>query len=145
MPNPAEVNILLVEDDEIDVRFIKKTFQTHKIDNPIYLASDGVEALEILRGEGGHEQLQRPYLILLDLNMPRMSGIQFLKELRGDPKLSDSIVFVLTTSEHDDDKESAYALNIAGYLLKSGIGGDFVNAVHMLEHFMVSIQFPTNK
>jgi len=65
MPNPGEVNILLVEDDDIDVRFIKKTFQTHQITNLIYVASDGIEALEILRGDGEREQLQRPYLILL--------------------------------------------------------------------------------
>ena len=145
MPETSQVNILLVEDDQIDVRFIKKTFQSHRITNPIYVASDGIEALEILRGEGGREPLARPYLILLDINMPRMNGIQFLQELRGDPRLSNSIVFVLTTSAHDQDKESAYAHNVAGYLLKSGIGGDFMNAIRMLENFLVSIQFPSEQ
>jgi len=74
--------------------------------------------------------------------MPRMNGIQFLKELRGDPRLSDSVVFVLTTSDHDEDKESAYEHNVAGYLLKSGIGNDFMTAIRMLDSYMDSIQFP---
>jgi len=92
MPEHCEVNFLLVEDDAIDVRFIRKTFQTHKITNPLHVACDGVEALEMLRGDGGRERIPRPYLILLDLNMPRMNGIQFLKELRADSTLCDSIV-----------------------------------------------------
>jgi len=142
MPSFPEVNILLVEDDEIDVRSVKRAFQTQKIANPIFQASDGVEALEMLRGEAGHAPLPRPYLILLDLKMPRMNGIQFLHEIRADTELHDSIVFVLTTSDDDRDKVAAYEKNVAGYLLKQDVGDDFMNAIRMLDYFTISVQFP---
>ncbi len=103
-----DVHILLVEDDMMDVRIIERTFEKHKIANPVHVANDGVEALEILRGQNGHAPLPRPFLILLDLNMPRMDGITFLQKLRQEPKLHDSIVFVLTTSDDDRDKVAAY-------------------------------------
>lgn len=143
MPSFPEINILLVEDDEIDVRSVKRAFQSLKIANPIVQASDGVEALEILRGEAGHATLARPYLILLDLKMPCMNGIQFLHEIRADPALRDAIVFVLTTSDDDRDKVAAYAKNVAGYLLKQDIGDDFMHAIRMLDYFTLSVQFPS--
>jgi len=137
-----EVNILLVEDDEIDVRSIKRAFQAQKIANPMFEASDGVEALKMLRGEAGHKTVPRPYLILLDLKMPRMGGIQFLHELRADPALRDSIVFVLTTSDDDRDKVAAYENNVAGYLLKQDVGDDFMHTIRLLDCFTISVQFP---
>ena len=138
----AKVNILLVEDDEVDVHAVKRGFQRQKISNPVYLASDGVEALEVLRGEGGREKIPRPYLILLDLKMPRMTGIQFLEVIRQDEALRDSIVLVLTTSDDDRDKTAAYRQNVAGYLLKQEVGEDFMNAIRMLDLFTISVQFP---
>jgi CheY-like chemotaxis protein len=103
-----DVNMLLVEDDVMDVRIVQRTFQKHKIANPIYVACDGVEALDMLRGHNDHTPLPRPFLILLDLNMPRMDGIMFLQTLRQDPDLHTSLVFVLTTSDDDRDKVAAY-------------------------------------
>ena len=137
-----DVNILIVDDDQVDVRAIQRGFQKHKISNPMYVASDGLEALSMLRGDQGQPKLPRPYLILLDLNMPRMNGHQFLKELRSDPGLSDSIVFVLTTSVTDEDKVAAYQQHIAGYLVKSEVGHGFLTAIEMLERFVVTVQFP---
>ena len=144
MARSSEVSILLVEDDEIDVRAVKLALRKEKITNPIHVANDGVEALEILRGEAGHEPISRPFLVLLDLKMPRMNGLQFLKEIRADSDLRESIVFVLTTSDDDRDKMAAYECNVAGYLLKDNAGGDFMNAVRMLEYFVISVQFPPN-
>ena len=142
MSGSLEVNILVVDDDDIDVRAVKRGFAAQKISNPIYVASDGVEAIEMLRGEGGRDPLPRPYLILLDLKMPRMNGIQFLDEIRKDPDLRGSIVFVLTTSDDDRDKTAAYEKNVAGYLLKQEVGEDFIDAVRMLDLFTISVQFP---
>jgi CheY-like chemotaxis protein len=74
--------------------------------------------------------------------MPRMNGLQFLQELRGDSSLSDSIVFVLTSSRADEDKAAAYEKHIAGYLVKPDTGNGFIRAVQMLERFVLSVQFP---
>ncbi|RUP22418.1 response regulator, partial [Methylobacterium sp.] len=78
----STVNILLVDDDEVDVQGLKRAFKKSKIGNPITVARDGIEALEILRGQNGRERLPKPHLVLLDLNMPRMNGIEFLEAVR---------------------------------------------------------------
>jgi len=114
-----QLNILLVEDDELDVMNVQRAFRKNNISNPLYVASNGLEALEILRGT--HPTVQMPHgrrLILLDLNMPKMGGIEFLSELRADPELAPTTVIVLTTSDEERDKVEAYKLNVAGYILK---------------------------
>ena len=132
------VNILVVEDDAVDVRAITRAIRKRRIDNPIVVAQDGIEALALLRGH-----LPRPYLVLLDLNMPRLDGFGVLDEIRNDPLLKDTIVFVLTTSDDDMDKVAAYNKNIAGYLVKNDHAGQqFVNVVSMLESFVLSVRFP---
>jgi CheY-like chemotaxis protein len=136
------VNILLVDDDRVDVLAIKAALEENKIANPVYVASDGIQALDMLRGTNGHERLADPYLILLDLNMPRMNGIEFLHALRDDSILQSSIVFVLTTSNDDRDRISAYKHNIAGYVVKSEVGQDFVNLIRLLQDFRLVVQFP---
>ena len=142
---PQTVQILLVEDDDIDAEAVRRAFTKQRIANPIVHARDGVEALEVLRGENGKEKLLRPYMILLDLNMPRMNGIEFLKELRGDSDLHDSVVFVLTTSDADRDKLSAYEQHIAGYLIKSNVGSGFVNLVNMLDAYWRYVELPPDR
>lgn len=109
------LNILLVEDDEVDVMNVKRAFAKGHITNPLFVAGDGLEALERLRGG---EVPKGRRLILLDLNMPRMNGIEFLRELRKDPELAPTPVIVLTTSNDERDKVEAYNLHVAGYLLK---------------------------
>lgn len=142
---PAEgyrpVEILLVEDDSIDAEAITRAFRKAKVANPIVLAKDGQEALEILRGEG-ETSIGRPFLVILDLNMPRMNGLEFLHELRTDEALRSSIVFVLTTSDDDADKCAAYAEVIAGYMVKSRAGKDFVNLIELLDHYWRVVEFP---
>ena len=136
------VSILLVEDDEVDQKGLKRAFKERRIANPIHVARDGLEALEVLRGDNGRSPLPRPYLILLDLDMPRMNGIEFLKEIRGDATLKDSVVFVLTTSGEDKERTEAYKLNVAGYMVKSNAGSTFTDAVTMLDHYWKVVELP---
>lgn len=139
----SDVVILLIDDDEVDRRAITRALRKRRIGNSIVEARDGVEGLAILRGEQGYEKITRPYLILLDLNMPRLGGIEFLQEVRKDPALHDSIIFVLTTSDDQKDKTAAYEQIVAGYILKTDqAGGEFVQLVTMLEYFVVTVQFP---
>src|SRR6201986_1042620 len=104
----ATVNLLLVDDDEVDVQGLKRAFTRSKIGNPITVARDGIEALEVLRGENGRPKLAKPHLILLDLNMPRMNGIEFLEAIRSDDELKATLVFMITTSKAEEDKQRAY-------------------------------------
>lgn len=137
-----EVSVLLVEDDEIDAEAVIRSFRASKIANPITVASDGVEALRILRGENGRNPLKRPYVVLLDLNMPRMNGLEFLAALREDPALSDSVIFVLTTSSAEDDRIQSYSQHVAGYMVKSEVGPSFKNAIELIDHYWTTVVLP---
>lgn len=134
----TEVSILLVEDDDIDVEAIERAFRKARIANPIVRVRDGVEALETLRDE----RVRRPYLVLLDLNMPRLDGIGFLKEMRADASLRETIVFVLTTSDDDRDKTAAYQEHVAGYMVKSRAGVDFTKLIELIDHYWRVVEFP---
>lgn len=136
MANSKPVNILLVEDDDIDVRAFLRTFERLKIANPVTVAKDGVEGWEKL------QTLGRPYLIVMDINMPRMNGLELLRKIREDERFHDSIVFVLTTSTDEQDKFDAYNLNVAGYMLKSDMGTSFNRAISMVENFWKVVELP---
>jgi CheY-like chemotaxis protein len=140
--NREHVHILLVEDDDIDAELVLRAYRRHSLANPFTIVRDGVEALEVLRGSARTERLPRPYLILLDINMPRMNGIEFLHEVRHDSDLRRSIVFVLTTSNNDEDKLAAYNEQIAGYLLKANVGEDFCNVIALLDSYRNAVEFP---
>ena len=133
------INILLVEDDEVDVMNVKRAFKTAHITNPLFVAGNGLEALEMLRADEIPKQRR---LVLLDLNMPRMNGIEFLRELRKDPELSATPVVVLTTSTMDRDKFEAYDLNIAGYLVKPVTFSDFVELMTTLNKYWTLVELP---
>ena len=137
----SQVHVLLIEDDEVDAEAVERGFRKQRISNPFVVVGNGVEALEKLR-ETGENRLPRPYMILLDINMPQMNGLEFLTELRADPELRRSVVFVLTTSNNDEDKVAAYDAQVAGYLLKSRAGEDFVNVINMLDAYWRVVEFP---
>ena len=138
--NPAKpLHILLVEDDQIDQMNVKRAFERNKIMNPLYVAENGLEALEMLR-DGRVPDERR--LILLDLNMPKMNGIEFLKTLRADPKLAHLPVVVLTTSNDEQDKVNAYDLNVAGYLLKPVTFTSFVELTAALNKYWTLVEMP---
>lgn len=138
------LNILLVEDDQVDVMTVKRAFQKGKISNPLYIAGDGLEALEMLRGTDDHPPLvpTERRLILLDLNMPRMNGIELLQALREDPNLRQTPVVVLTTSNEDQDRVKAYNLNVAGYLLKPVTFNTFVEIMTTLNKYWALCEMP---
>jgi len=136
------VTLLLVEDDEIDVMGIRRALDDLKIKNPVVVAYDGVEALDHLRGTNGRERISGPYIILLDLNMPRMNGIEFLDELRDDPRLHASVVFVLTTSAADEDRVNAYEHNIAGYIVKADPATSFRKAIELIDFYWTIVELP---
>ena len=140
--NSRDVHILLVEDDDVDAEMVLRACRRRQVTNPFTVVRNGVEALEALRGQAGRQKLPRPYLILLDINMPKMNGIEFLHELRQDDDLRRSIVFVLTTSNNDEDKLAAYNSQIAGYVLKSNAGEDFRNVINLLDSYRCSVEFP---
>jgi len=136
------VQILLVDDDEVDVMAVKRAFERRRIANPIHVASDGIEALAMLRGEDGHDAISRPYMILLDLNMPRMNGLEFLEAIRQDEVHRSAIIFVLTTSKADEDRTAAYAKHVAGYVVKGNFETEFLEVIEMIEKYWRVIEFP---
>jgi len=129
------LHILLVDDDEVDVMNVQRAFKKNNIINPLYVARNGLEALEMLRGQGQQSVPPERRLILLDLNMPKMNGLEFLRELRADPNLRSLTVVVLTTSDDDRDKVEAYQFNVAGYILKPVTFTAFVEAMATLNKY----------
>ena len=134
-----EVTILLVEDDDVDVMGVERALKKLKIVNPLVRARDGIEGLALLRDP---QAVKRPYIILLDLNMPRMNGLEMLAELRKDPVLSSALVFILTTSKVDEDKVKAYKQHVSGYIIKSQVGDGFLRVMEMLDHFWRVVELP---
>jgi CheY-like chemotaxis protein len=126
------VNLLVVDDDTVDVMNIKNAFQRAKVANPLYEAADGVDALAMLRGDAMPKERR---LVLLDINMPRMSGLEFLRAVRADPQLKSLSVVILTTSNEERDRFEAYNLNVAGYLVKPVAFADFVALMTALDNY----------
>ena len=140
-PTPPErvLHILLAEDDEVDVMNVRRAFRKSHITNPLYVAGDGIEALALLR-DGRIPRDRR--IVLLDLNMPRMNGIEFLRALRADPELAPTPVVVLTTSNDERDKVEAYELNVAGYLLKPVTFANFCETMAALNKYWTLVELP---
>lgn len=134
-----EVTIVLIDDDDVDVMGIHRALNKLRILNPVVRARDGFEGLTILRDP---QAIQRPFIILLDINMPRMNGLEMLAELRNDPVLSSSVVFILTTSKADEDKVAAYQQHIAGYIVKSNVGNGFLQVMEMFDRYWRVVELP---
>jgi len=133
------LNILLVDDDEVDVMTVKRAFAKANIANKVFVATDGIQALELLRSDGVPAARR---LVLLDLNMPRMNGIEFLREVRSDPVLQALTVVVLTTSNEDRDRVEAYQLNVAGYLVKPVTFHSFADVMATLNKYWTLMEMP---
>lgn len=132
-------NILLVDDDDLDVMNVRRAFEKGHVRDPLFHAGDGLLALEALRGDTLPRERR---LVLLDLNMPRMNGIEFLRELRADPDLHNTAVVVLTTSDQERDRVEAYNLHVAGYLVKPVRFVAFVELMSTLSHYWTLIEMP---
>jgi CheY-like chemotaxis protein len=133
------LNILLVEDDEVDVLNVKRAFEKNRIMNPLFIASNGIEALDMLRTA---KVPQNRRLVLLDLNLPKMNGIEFLRELRGDSELGSIPVVVLTTSDAEKDKIEAFKLNVGGYLVKPVTFPGFADLMATLNKYWTLVDMP---
>ena len=133
------LNILLVEDDQVDVMNVRRAFEKNRITNPLWVASDGVEALELLDRD---EVPKGRLLVLLDLNMPRMNGIELLRKVRARDDLKHLPVVVLTTSNDERDRIEAYNLNVAGYILKPVTFVSFVEAMATLNKYWTLVELP---
>lgn len=140
--NLNNVKILLIDDDDGDARSVERAFQKAKIANPITRAIDGIDAFEILRGENGKRKLQPPYILLVDINMPRMDGIDFLETIRDDENLRQTIIFMLTTSKNEEDKIKAYNKNVAGYIVKETAGRDFLKLTNLMDIYWRIVELP---
>jgi CheY-like chemotaxis protein len=136
------LHILLVDDDEVDVMNVQRAFKRNKIVNPLYIATNGLEALDMLRGKGVEPIPGPRRLILLDLNMPKMNGLEFLRAVREDPELRPLTVVVLTTSDDERDRIEAYNLNVAGYILKPVTFTAFAEAMAALNKYWTINEFP---
>lgn len=138
------INILLVEDDEVDVMNVKRAFKKYKITNPLYVAGNGIEALAMLSSPDGKPPKvpENRRLILLDLNMPKMNGLEFLHAIREQDNLKRTPVIVLTTSDEDKDRIEAYNLNVAGYILKPVTFTNFAEVMVALNKYWALCEMP---
>jgi CheY-like chemotaxis protein len=121
--------ILLVEDDRVDVMTVQRALKKINISNPLHVARTAVEALAMLRGQADRAISPPPALILLDLNLPKMSGIEFLKELREDPRLKSLSVIVLTSSDEPRDRAAAFQYDVEDYIIKPQSFQEFTEAM----------------
>ena len=136
------LRILHIEDDEIDRRKVERALSKMNIKLPLHSVRDGQEALELLKREESKPMLNSPLLILLDLNMPRVSGIEFLERIRKEPGLNRAVVLVFTTSNDEKDKIKAYDQNVAGYILKTDDSAHFEETMQIIKDYVSSVEFP---
>jgi CheY-like chemotaxis protein len=139
--NYKEVTLFIVDDDDIDAIALERSLRKLKLLNPVRRARDGQEALELLRAG----EISAPFIILLDLNMPRMNGLEFLQALRIDPMLTHAVVFVLTTSKSDEDLVAAYREHVAGYVFKQHMDRDFLEVISLIEHYWRLVELPVTR
>lgn len=136
-------SVLLVDDSRLDVKIFERAAQSVALRARIEVASDGLEALDRLRRlQRGQDPGPRPALIVLDLNMPNMTGFELLEAMRKDETLRDHLVFVMTTSAASADVQRAYELNVAGYMTKTSDFRDFRPKLKLLNDFLAQVDLP---
>ncbi len=138
------LNILLAEDDDGDAKAVQRSFLKARIGNPIVRAVDGRDALDMLKGLHGKTRIPSPRIVIADLNMPRLNGIQLVKAIRedADEEVRNSIVFILTTSSRVEDKSAVYEHKVAGYIVKATAGQDFLELVKLMDCYGRLVELP---
>lgn len=134
----APVTVFAIDDDEVDIELLRRALKRARLDVALITAEDGAVALEML--EQG--LVRKPYIMLLDINMPRLNGIELLARLREHPQHRDAVVFILTTSANPRDVKDSYRFNIAGYLVKSQMGEQFSKVVELLRSYQSVVLLP---
>jgi len=132
---------LLVEDDAVDTMTVRRAFKDLKILNPLVHSGNGEEALAYLRDRNN----EKPCVILLDLNMPKMNGIEFLKVAKADTDLRKIPVVVLTTSREEYDIVQSFQLSVAGYIVKPVDYKNFVEAIRTIDLYWTLSEIPEQK
>ena len=135
-----KLNVLLVEDDDVAAESVIRSLRKVSEHINVVLAENGKIALDILRSDDDKSQIASPFLVLLDLNMPVMSGFEFLEHVRSDEKLNGVVIFILTTSNDDKDKARAYDNHVAGYMVKSSVGPQFSKLATLLDAYRDAIE-----
>ena len=133
------VDVLLVEDDEGDVLMTREAFEYHKLQNRLHVVSDGEQAMQFLRQEGQYPEAPRPGLILLDVNLPRKSGMEVLAELKQDDDLLTIPVIMLTTSQAEEDIVRSYALHANAFVSKPVDFEHFIEAIRQIDKFFLTL------
>ena len=136
------INILLIEDSLVDIMLVKRAFNNKSMINDIFVANNGVEGLNMLQEENSVNPL--PDIIMLDINMPKMNGIEFLAKLRSIETLKKLPVFVMTTSTHDRDKIESYDLNVSGYIPKPISFSAFVEKIKTSNELLTMLEHQKN-
>lgn len=133
-------DILLVEDNPGDIRLTREAFKESRIANTLHVVTDGVDALEFVRKKGEYGEAPRPDIILLDLNLPRKNGDEFLEELRENfPNLSRIPVIILTSSQAEEDIVRSYELQANAYLTKPVDPEEFIDTIQTFKSFWLDI------
>jgi len=141
--DPRLVNVLLVEDDEGDVLMTREAFEFYKVRNPLHAVSDGEQALQFVRRTGPYADAPRPGLILLDVNLPRVSGLEVLAQLKQDPEFRLIPVVMLTTSQAEEDILRSYSLHANAYVSKPVDFEQFMAAIRQIDDFFLKlVQLP---
>ena len=142
MTENLALSVLLVEDDDVAAESVVRSLNRVGLALPLVWAQDGEVALQVLRDADPQRRAPRPRVVLLDLNMPRMNGFEFLQHVRADPLLRDEVVFVLTTSDADTDRTRACHENIAGYMVKASVGPQFSKLAQLLQSYRSAVRLP---
>ncbi|WP_026098998.1 response regulator [Kamptonema formosum] len=133
------IEILLVEDSPSDADLAVETLGESKVLNNLHVVEDGVEALAFLRREGAHAKAPRPDVILLDLNLPKKSGLEVLTEIKSDPQFMRIPVVILTTSAAEEDILKSYSLHANCYITKPVDFDQFTKVVKLIEDFWLAV------
>jgi CheY-like chemotaxis protein len=127
-----QFSLLIVEDDDVDVMNVKRALKKNDLNLPVYRAANGLEAIDLLNDQFRINGSVDRLVILLDLNMPKMNGLEFLQIIRQDQRFRFLPVIILTTSNQQQDLEAAYNLNVAGYIVKPLEFHEFVEAIKIV-------------
>lgn len=142
MKTGKDINFLLIEDNDLDAQILKRCLTKMGAASSIMRARDGLEGLELLREDQAKNIIPRPYVILLDINMPRMNGHEFLASLRAADDLKACQVFVLTTSDNRKDIDLAYQQNASGYIVKPNSSSELSTVLETLQAFWAVCEAP---
>lgn len=139
------LSLLSIDDDEVDQIALRRALKAASVEAEITWVRDAQSGLNALRGLHGASRLPRPVIVLLDLSLPGMSGLEFLRRLRADRRLQDTVVFVRSVSSSSRDIRDAYRYQVAGYVVKSDAAHDTMRLVELLDRYRQIVRLPEDE